>query len=361
MESAMRLEEFMTTYKDELVERWEVNAAERLGLDLEESQLRNNLPEFIDDVIDALAAAVDDGRCRDAESARTHGRQRMRLGVDIGRLTEEMMLVGETVAELARERGYEFSGDELLRMMGIIGQGAAASVGAYGELRDKQLADQAAQHFSFIAHEIRNPLHNANLAAQALTIAPEEGRGHYLAQLARSLAQLAELVDDSLIEARLYGEPNLRISTLRSADIIDEVRGDLEDQARERKLEVTTTSEDFSFEADHTIVSSALTNLVKNAVKFTREGSRIVVSARAVDDRAVFEVEDQCGGIPEHLLPRMFQKFVQGKHEKGGSGLGLIIVKQAAEAHGGAVSVSNRPGTGCTFVVELPLAQPKKD
>lgn len=356
----MRLDEFMANHKEELVERWECNAVERLGLDLDASQLRNNLPEFLDDVVDMLASDVDDRRCRSAESARTHGRQRMRIGVDVGRLTEEMMLVGETVQEAAREHGYEFSGDELLRLMSAIGQGAAASVSSYAELRDKQLADQAAQHFSFIAHEIRNPLHNAGLAAQSLAIAPEEMRADYLAQLERSLAQLSELVDDSLVEARLYGEPNLRLRSQRSGEIVEEVSGDLADQARERNLRIRTAVEDFTFEADRTIITSALTNLVKNAVKFTQEGGRVVVSARTVDERAVFEVEDQCGGISKRLLPRLFERFVQGKHKEGGSGLGLIIVKQAAIAHSGDVRVQNRPGKGCTFILELPLRQPKK-
>lgn len=98
-------------------------------------------------------------------------------------------------------------------------------------------------------------------------------------------------------------------------------------------------------------------NLLKNAVKFTREGGSIVVAARQVGDRAVFEVGDQCGGIPDNVLPLLFEPFVQAEPQKGGSGLGLVIIKQAAEAHGGTVRVDNRPGTGCCFVLDLPCRQ----
>lgn len=351
----MRLGDFIEAHKEELIERWEHNAVLRLHLDLGKSQLRDNLPQFIDDVAQALRSDRD--RCRDAESARQHGRQRMRIGVDIRRLTEEMTLVGESIAELARDKGYAISQEDLPVMISAIGQGAAASVGAYAELRDRQLADQAAQHFSFIAHEIRNPLHNASLAAQSLELAPKPQRADCLARLRRSLDQLGELIDDSLMEARLYGEPRLRLKRLAAHKLVEEIAADLADQATERRQTLAVSAEDFFLEADQHVLVSALANLVKNAVKFTREGGRIAVGARAENGRAVFTVADECGGIPESLVPRLFRRFVQATPAKGGSGLGLVIVKQAAVAHRGTVQVDNRPGQGCTFVLELPLRQ----
>ena len=353
----MRLGDFIDANREEVIERWEQNATGRLQLDLETSQLRNNLPEFIDDVAEALRSESD--RCRNAHSARTHGQHRMKIGVDIGRLTEEMTLVGETVAELARDRGYVISSDELLAMMNAIGQGAAASVSAYAELRDKQLADQAAQHFSFIAHEIRNPLHNASLAAQTLQFSPEEERSEWLKRLNRSLEQLAELVDDALVEARLYGEPRLRLKKLSARKLLEEVLREFAPQTAEREQTLELAADDFVLEGDHAILLSALSNLVKNAIKFTPDGGRIEIHARRAGDTASFTVTDQCGGIAEKLVPRLFQKFVQAAPSKGGSGLGLVIVRQAARAHRGTARVDNRPGKNCSFVLELPLSQGK--
>jgi signal transduction histidine kinase len=70
----------------------------------------------------------------------------------------------------------------------------------------------------------------------------------------------------------------------------------------------------------------------------------------------LFTVEDECGGIPEDLPKRLFQPFVQAGSDKSGFGLGLLIVKQATEAHRGSVRVTNRlDRSGCIFVLDLPL------
>lgn len=96
---------------------------------------------------------------------------------------------------------------------------------------------------------------------------------------------------------------------------------------------------------------------MRNAVKFTRDGGRIVVRAKRLDERAVFDVEDECGGMPEDLPQRLFQPFMQAGSDRSGHGLGLMIVKQAVEAHGGAVRVANHSGEGCCFSIEMPCRQ----
>lgn len=68
----------------------------------------------------------------------------------------------------------------------------------------------------------------------------------------------------------------------------------------------------------------------------------------------MLEVEDRCGGLPEDLPERLFQPFVQAGDDKSGFGLGLMIVKQAAEAHNGSVRVVNTPGVACCFIIDLP-------
>lgn len=348
----MDLAEFIETNKDRLVEQWRKDVVERLSLDLDRSELLNHLPAFLDELVSGLRSGT--GEWPPMESAKQHGGQRMQVGVDVGSLTQEMNLVGVAVAEVARQQGEDFSTEEILGMMMMIGRGAAASVSAYAKLRDEQVADQAAQHFSFIAHEIRNPLHSARLAAEVLALSPEGEREEHVKRLERALRQLADLVDDSLIEARLYGEPRLRIERLRSLELVQQAHEDLGGQIADKNLVVAHEVEDFVLDADPTLLGSALINVMRNAVKFTRERGHILVVARHTNGDAVFEVHDECGGIPEDFLPRLFQPFVQARSEKGGSGLGLLIVKQAVEAHGGTVSVDNHPGKGCCFRLALP-------
>jgi signal transduction histidine kinase len=352
----MDLASYIEANKERLIEQWRLNVVERLAIRLEDSTLLNDLPVFIDELVEALR--TEPAEWAAFEGAETHGRQRMRLGIDIGGLTEEMTLVGETVVELAYSDDEQFSADEIIFLMRAVGRGAATSVNAYAAMRDRELAEQAAQHFSFIAHELRNPLHNIRLAITILESCTEETRAALRPRLDRWFDHLARLIDDSLVQARLYGEPHLQLQAIGARELVDLALEDVEAQAMQRGLRVSAEVEAFELDADRKLVVSALTNLLRNAVKFTCDGGRIVVRARSSGERAHFEVEDECGGIPEELLGRLFQPFAQATNSRSGTGLGLMIVKQAAEAHGGSVRVVNRPGDGCLFVMDLPCSLP---
>jgi signal transduction histidine kinase len=355
----MPLADYVEANKDRLIERWKRMAVERLSLVLEESTLVDHLPEFLDELV---AAARDPLQCwPDLQSAREHGRHRMQVGVDLGGLTVEMALVTEALLTLADEDRETLSCADMRLLSRIIGQGTAASVNEYIVLRDRQFASQAARHFSFIAHEIRNPLHNAKLASMMLISCSEAQRQHYVIRLDRALTQLSELVDNSLVQARLLGQPTLDVAQHDVLDLLEAARTDVAAHAEARGLTVTVEAQRFVIEGDRKLLVSALTNLLQNAVKFTHEGGSIRLRARPVDDHALFEIEDQCGGMPEDVPERLFQPFVQASPDKRGFGLGLAIVKQAVNAHHGAVRVANRPGQGCTFVLDLPLRQTVDD
>ncbi len=112
--------------------------------------------------------------------------------------------------------------------------------------------------------------------------------------------------------------------------------------------------DDREIDVDVRLVHSALSNLVRNAVKFTHEGGEVQVRATNDDGRTIVEVEDCCGGLPAGAVERAFDPFVSLGPDRTGFGLGLSIAKQAAAAHGGAIRIQNLPGKGCFFVLELP-------
>ncbi|MFO7565707.1 MAG: sensor histidine kinase [Enhygromyxa sp.] len=352
----MHLAEYIETNKDRVIERWKSLVVERLALALEESELVNDLPGFLDDL--AAAARDPSQSWPELDSAREHGRDRMRLGVDLGSLAVEIALVAEVLLMLTDQDGQAISPEQARRLTRVIGQATAASVHEYVALRDQQLAKQAAKHFSFIAHEIRNPLHNAKLASMVLASGHQDAiRQRSLERLERALAQLSDLVDNSLVQARLHDDAAVNIEPLDAAALAWAARDDVTAHAEVRGQTVTVEAEPFELEGDRKLLSSALDNLLKNAVKFSCEGGRITLRVRQAEGRAVFEVEDQCGGMPEGLPERLFQPFVQANDDKSGFGLGLAIVAQAIEAHHGTVRVENHPGQGCSFVIELPLRQ----
>jgi signal transduction histidine kinase len=352
----MRLAAFIESNKDQIIERWKRCAVDRLGLRLDDSQLVNDLPVFIDEVAAALESP--DEQWPPSEGARRHGRQRLEAGMDIGGLTEEMTLVGEVIVRLADEGGWQLAGDEVLTLMRVISHGTSTSVKAYASMRDQELADQAVRHFSFVAHEIRTPLHNARLIAEILgRMGVAQAGDKHLKRLVRSLEELSDLVDNSLVDARLHANPKLHVQQFEARAVVEAAFESVAPQAESRGLEVTIDVEPFELHGDRKLVHSALTNLIKNAVKFTRDGGGIRLAGRSSGNRALFEIEDECGGMPEDLPSRLFEPFVQGSVDRTGFGLGLVIVKQAAEAHGGTVRINNLPGRGCCFVLELPLLQ----
>jgi signal transduction histidine kinase len=112
--------------------------------------------------------------------------------------------------------------------------------------------------------------------------------------------------------------------------------------------------------ADPNALERILANLVSNALKFTPKEGRVTISVRADTGAAVLEVADNGAGIDDDLKARLFGRFERGEGVRkaaiGGSGLGLSLVKELAEAHGGSVTVLDTPGGGATFRVELPLA-----
>jgi len=111
---------------------------------------------------------------------------------------------------------------------------------------------------------------------------------------------------------------------------------------------------------DPTRLAQVLTNLLTNAAKYTPEGGHIRLTAAREDGAAVVRVRDDGAGIPQEMLSRVFDLFTQigtaGNDRAGGLGIGLSLVRQLVELHGGTVAAfSDGPGQGSEFVVRLPL------
>lgn len=346
------LADFIEANTDELVEHWKTDVAEQLSLELDESQLIDDLPAFLEELMATLRSPS--GEWPEMNEAKLHGRQRVKLGMDIACLTEEMLIVEETIVGLARDKGLEPSSAEIQQLTRVVRRGTALAVRSYFELWDKQRSDEVANHFGFIAHQIRNPLNSAALIAEILTIVPEDQREGHLARLRRSLSRLSKLVDDSLIDARLRGGPNLDLQFVTASSLVEEVYNEVSFHAEERDVIIERDIEPFEWEVDSKLMASALTNLFSTAIKFSCRAGRIRVQVRVRNGRVLFLVEDQCGGVPEDF--QLFQP-VKKKEHRSGFGLGLSLVKQVIEAHHGTIDVHNNPGEGCSFMLDVPRQQ----
>lgn len=341
-------------HRRSLARRWIERVREHLPDEraLADADVLDSLQLFIDELAAALDAEGPLGETGNSV-AQAHGAQRLVLELDIADIVREYGLLFEVwVAECAEHGLGPFEPAEYARLVGLLTRGAAEAVREFADLRALELRRQAWEHFAFLAHEIRNPLQSAQVASQLLRSSgssPER-----LAQvLERSLARLSEAIDHALVDARLRGidagaalhnEP-VDLRTLLE-DVVEDARSDAEGRRVSVTLDVPAR---LPVTADARVLKSALGNLVRNAVKFTRGGGKVTVRAR----RGIVEIEDECGGLADGQEKKIFQAFRQAAGDRSGFGLGLAIARQAIEAHAGTLEVRNLPGRGCIFVVTL--------
>jgi signal transduction histidine kinase len=133
-------------------------------------------------------------------------------------------------------------------------------------------------------------------------------------------------------------------------ELVAETASDAEDKGIKVHLECSIES----VVADPKLLHSAMANLVRNAVKFTRRDGAVQLRVHRAQRRVLLLVEDECGGLADGQMDQLFEPFVQVGRDRSGFGLGLAIAKQATDAHGGALRANNIPGHGCVFVLDLP-------
>ncbi|WP_406699071.1 PAS domain S-box protein [Singulisphaera sp. Ch08] len=216
-----------------------------------------------------------------------------------------------------------------------------------------------------LAHELRNPLAPIRNALHLMKLAnrdyDDSEREHAMA--VRQVTHLARLVDDLMDISRINrGKIELRKEVVNLATIVgraaEAVKSSLE--ARSHTLCVAQSDGSIYLEADPTRLEQILGNLLNNAIKYTQPGGRIAIDVERDEMEVVIRVRDTGIGIEPEMLHQVFGMFVQAghhtDHSHGGLGIGLSLVKNLVELHGGTIhATSQGPGTGSEFVVQLPI------
>jgi signal transduction histidine kinase len=217
-----------------------------------------------------------------------------------------------------------------------------------------------------VVHDLKNPLAgmmgNIQLIQMQSTQLPPARLGELLQRSLDSARQMARMIQNILEVAKLEEQKMpLRRETLALDALVREQTAELMSlSARDGvRLETRVAPDLPTLEADRNLVERILGNLLSNAFKHTPTGGRITVEARAEGSDVVFSVSDTGEGIPEDLLPHIFDKFVAGDsdgHRRSSydSGLGLTFCRLAVECHGGGIAVKSRPGEGTVVTVTLP-------
>jgi signal transduction histidine kinase len=220
------------------------------------------------------------------------------------------------------------------------------------ESRDRQLK----MMLGGVAHEVKNPLGGIELFAGLLheelsSVNPNSKDAlDHTARIRRELDYLKRIVDDFLAFAR---EQKMARAPFAAAGWLQTAADVLTGDARQKKVTLLLdAADDVMLEGDFNLLTSALVNLVKNAVQASPEGKTVRLSGRRQDQRYVIEVCDEGAGIPGELQARIFEPFFTTREK--GTGLGLPLARKLVEAHRGTLSLESAPGK-TTFRLELPL------
>jgi signal transduction histidine kinase len=209
-----------------------------------------------------------------------------------------------------------------------------------------------------VAHDLRTPMTRLRVTAEAALATSDpakhrEALSDCLEESERVLAMLTTLMDISEAET---GTMKLNVSPVDLAALAGEVRDLYEDAVEAAGLAFTVAVPgDLVVSADRDRLRQAIANLVDNAIKYTPTGGRVDLTASVSGSVVEIRVSDTGPGIPEHDLPRIFDRLYRGDRSRAtrGLGLGLSLVRASVEAQGGRVTVESAPGGGSAFTIHL--------
>ncbi len=218
-----------------------------------------------------------------------------------------------------------------------------------------------------VSHEIKTPLTAVKGFVETLRHGgmddPEEA-ARFLAIIENHANRLSAIVDDLMLLARVeQGDrfEQIRFEVKPIRDVIEAAIQVCQPEAENKGARFETSCDTaLAASIDPLLLEQALVNLLDNAVKYSKDGGRVLVSAETEASEVVIRVADDGMGIPREHLPRLFERFYRvdkaRSRKLGGTGLGLAIVKHIAQAHGGRVTVDSALGKGSVFSIYLPAA-----
>ena len=250
-----------------------------------------------------------------------------------------------------------------------LSDGLAETHDRLGRARAREQAMEASRRelVAWVSHDLRTPLAGLRAMAEALedeVVTDPREVSRYHSQIRAETDRLSAMIDDLFQLSKIHaGALRLSPRLVGLGDVISEVVVSAEPVARAKGIRLAGgVAPGMAVLIDPAEFGRAVSNLVSNAIRHTPPNGTIEVLGEIHQGLAYVSVADECGGIPSHDLPRVFDVAFRGESARtpdpsGGAGLGLSIARGIVEAHAGQVSVHNT-GPGCQFVISLPLARP---
>lgn len=354
------LHEFIALNRDMILALTRQRVARRTWPAVSAHELEHGVPLFLTQLTETLRLEETDTPFPEeaiGASAARHGEELLQIGCTISQVVHDYGDICQAITGLAVERQAPVTVAEFQTLNRTLDTAIAEATTEHARITAQRQSADEVEHLGHAAHELRDNLNSAILAFHALKRGDVAINGSTGSVLGRSLMGLRDVVDRTLSEVRL-GAGTQRSERMMVATLLDEIgaTGVLHSEYRKIQFIVEPVAPSLAVTGDPQLLTSAIMNLLHNAFKNTPPGGRVVLRARGENGQLVVEVEDQCGGFPQDKGD-LFKVFGD-RHgrDRSGLGLGLSIARRAMRAHGGDVHVRNQPGTGCTFVIELPLA-----
>jgi two-component system, OmpR family, sensor histidine kinase SenX3 len=246
---------------------------------------------------------------------------------------------------------------------GSVGGGGLILLLAEDQTESRRVEEVRRDFVANISHELKTPVGALALLAETMEEAADDPEAvrRFAGRMRQEASRLTYLVQDLITLSRIQAaEPVPDPNPVDLGAVVAEVLDRCRMKASARGIELAESCDaGLAVLGDEDLLVTALRNLVENAVAYSPEKTRVMVSAARDGARAAqITVADQGIGIPERDLERIFERFYRvdpaRSRATGGTGLGLAIVKHVVAAHGGKVTVWSREGVGSTFTLRLP-------
>ena len=354
------LYEFIELNRDLIISRTRDRVRTRPWPSVAPGELEHGVPLFLTQLSQTLrleATSAPFPTDSIGAAAARHGGDLLRSGFTLSQVVHDYGDICQTITALAVEQKAPISVEEFHTLNRCLDTAIAEAVTEHARLTAEIRSAEELERFGDAAHELRDSLHTAVFAFHTLKRGAVSVNGSTGAILGQSLMNLRELIDRALSEVRLEAGKQRR-ARVPVVTLIDEIAasGMLHSEYRRIQFTVGPVDPALAIDADQQLLTSAVMNLLHNAFKNTPAGGHVVLRAHAEHGRLLIETQDECGGIPPGKGD-LFQAFGDRRGlDRTGVGLGLSIARKAVRAHGGEIRIRNMPGTGCVFLIDLPLA-----
>lgn len=235
---------------------------------------------------------------------------------------------------------------------------------SFNEMAEQLQQNQSAQQrlLGDVSHELRSPLTRLQMAlglAQQ-TLTTEQAREQYLQRCQREIERLDQMIEHVLVLSRLENTiQTIEYQQVNITSLMKDVITDEQFIADKKSIHIELDyTDNISMLADQTLLGSAISNVLSNAVKYSPEQSTITVTLSKNKHDISLTISDQGDGVPEQALAQLFKPFYRVNlardRNTGGTGLGLAIAKQAIVAHRGKIFAKNNPTKGLSVTIQIP-------